>query len=195
MGFTRVACCFNFVRLKTYIMKLHASAFTIAIIFIAVFASCKKGDVGPQGEPGTANVIYSEWFTATPWKKDTVFSVWGFNYSKAASGITQQVLDSGTVLTFGKLLGYNPAVWPTTQVAQLPINLTYQSGSVMTDTWSAYATVGNLRIKFVNDKNYYTTIATAHQFRYIIIPGGEPTTGRSRPLTYEEVCRKYHIPE
>lgn len=176
-------------------MKLHASIFIIAIILIASFASCKKGDMGPQGEPGTANVIYSEWFTATPWKKDTVFGIWGFNYSKAATGITQQVLDSGTVLTFGKLLGYNPSVWPATQVAQMPINLTYIQGSVMTDTWSAYATVGNLRIRFVNNMNEYNVIASNHKFRYVIIPGGESITGRSGPLTYEEICRRYNIPE
>lgn len=179
-------------------MKLHAPVFIIAFTMV-VFASCKKGDIGPKGDTGpkgTANVIYSEWFTATPWKKDTVFGIWGFNYSKAAPGITQQVLDSGTVLTFGKLLGYATSVWPTTQIGQLPINLTYiQSGITMTDTWSAYASEGNLRIKFVNDKNFYTTIATTHKFRYIIIPGGAPTTGRSRPLSYEEICEKYRIPE
>jgi len=176
-------------------MKLHAPVFIIAFITVVAFASCKKGDIGPQGEPGTANVIYSEWFTASPWKKDTVFGIWGFNYSKSAPGITQTVLDSGTVLTFGKLLGYNPTVWPSTQVSQLPINLTYNQGaSTMTDTWSALATPGNLRIKFVNDKNFYTSISTTHQFRYIIIPGGE-REGRSRPLSYEEICRKYEIPE
>ena len=64
----------------------------------------------------------------------------------------------------------------------------------MTDTWSAYASVGNLKIRFINDKNYYSTIATNHQFRYIIIPGGEPA-GRGRSLTYEEICKKYNIPE
>jgi len=184
-------------------MKLHASVFIIAFITAGVFVSCKKGDVGPQGPqgpqgeqgvPGVPNVIYSEWFTASPWKKDTVFGVWGFNYSKPAPGITQQVLDSGSVLTFGKLLGYTSSVWPTTQVSQLPILLTYYQGSIMTDTWSAYATVGNLRIKFVNDKNDYAAIATTHRFRYIIIPGGRPG-GRSRPLSYEEICKKYQIPE
>jgi hypothetical protein len=175
-------------------MKLHAYPFIIAFIAIAAFASCKKGDAGPQGQPGTANVIYSQWFTASPWKKDTVFSVYGFNYSKAAPEITQQVLDSGTVITYAKLVGYNVLVWPATQVGQLPINLTYQQGTIMTDTWSSFATAGSLRIRFVNDKNYYPSIAATHQFRYIIIPGGQPA-GRARTLTYEEVCKKYNIPE
>ena len=64
----------------------------------------------------------------------------------------------------------------------------------MTDTWSAYASPGNLKIRFVNDKNSYPSIATAHQFRYIIIPGGIPA-GRGLPLTYEDVCKRYNIPE
>lgn len=154
---------------------------------LAMF-SCKKGD------DGTANVYYSEWFTASPWTKDTVFSVYGFKYNQAAPMISKEMLDSAAILTFAKLSGYNPLVWPTGQVGQLPINLTYQQGSIMTDTWSAYATEGNLRIRFVNDKNYYGSISTAHQFRYIIIPGGKKVNGRMAQPTYEEICRQYNIP-
>ena len=163
-------------------------------ITILMATSCKKGDTGPQGQKGTANVLYSAWFTPDAYKKDTVYSVWGFNYNKAVPAITQPILDSGTVLVFGKLLGYNSLVWPTGQVGQLPINLTYQQGSVMTDTWSAHATPGNLRIRFINDHNTYTSIATQHQFRYIIIPGGTPT-GRVAQLSYAELCKQYNIPE
>lgn len=162
---------------------------------VLFFAACEKGDDGVDGQPGTANVkYYSEWFTASPWRKDTVFTIWGFNYVKAAPAITQQILDSGTVLTFGKMLGYNPLVWPVNEVGQLPINLTYNSGGVTTDTWSASAYVGNLKIRFVNDKNTYTSIATNHMFRYVIIPGGVPA-GRGTNLTYKEICELYGIPE
>jgi hypothetical protein len=157
--------------------------------------SCKKGDTGPAGPPGTANVIYSEWFRPATYRKDTIFGIWGFNYDRADPKITQQLLDSGTVLTFGKLLGYNTAVWPANRISQLPILLNYvQSGGVNLDTWSAFITPGNLRIKFVNNRNEYNVIATQHEFRYIIIPGGQSLTGRG-PVSYEEVCRKYGIPE
>lgn len=175
-------------------MKSVTYHFLVVIAALISFVSCKKGDAGPQGEPGTANVIYSQWFTASPWTKDTVFNVWGFNYKKTIPEITQQVLDSGAVLTFGKLIGYNSLVWPATQVSPLPVNLTYQSGQIMTDTWSAHASPGNLKIRFVNDKNYYSSIAATHQFRYIIIPGGIPA-GRGLPLTYEDICKRYSIPE
>lgn len=191
----------------------------IALVTI-LFCSCKKGDTGPAGPAGTANVIYSDWFTTSPWIKDTVFGIWGYKYNKAAPDITQKVLDSGTVITFGKLLGYNVSIWPTDQVSQMPISLTYVQGVTMTDTWSALASPGNLRIRFVNDKNYWTSIATSHQFRYIIIPGGKKTgvtalkqgevTGSAKQISsndlsevrnnfqnmsYAEVCQRLNVPE
>src|SRR5689334_19830301 len=109
---------------KTIIMKRSLLFFAVTV-YVLFVASCKKGDDGP---PGTANVRYSEWFTPSPWKKDTLFGIYGFNYIKAAPDITQNILDSGAVLTFGKLLGYNALVWPAGQVGQLPINLTYVQG-------------------------------------------------------------------
>lgn len=145
-------------------------------LIILSHQSCKKGDKGDQGPAGTANVIYSEWFTPNPYVKDTVFGIWGFKYDKAVAEITQAILDSGAVLTYAKLSGYNPTVWPAQQVAPMPIQLTYISGSTMTDTWSALSTVGNLRIRFTNSANYYTSISNTHQFRYIIIPGGKKGT-------------------
>lgn len=216
-----------------------ASQALVVLFFSMMVVSCKKGDTGPagatgatgaagangaagatgpQGPTGTANVIYSQWFTPASWIKDTVFDTYGFNYTKATTDITQPVLDSGTVLTFGKLQGYNTAIWPTGQVSQLPIILNYKfspAGITYTDTWSALATVGKLKIRFVNDQNYYGSIATSHQFRYVVIPGGKKSTvasvtpgavsGRSVDLedvrnnydhmTYSEICNKLRIPQ
>lgn len=174
-------------------MKQRLSMLTILCIAVAI-THCKKGDTGPAGPPGTANVIYSEWFTPNVYTKDTVYGVWGFKYNKSAPAITQQLLDSGTVLTFGKLLGYIPSIWPRNVVQQLPITLTYMSGGVTNDTWTARLSPGNLQIRFVNDRNIYATIANQHQFRYIIIPGGTKGARVAR-RTYEEVCREYGIPE
>ncbi|WP_276482470.1 hypothetical protein [Paraflavitalea pollutisoli] len=185
-------------------MKQRIVILLSSLMLVLVMTQCKKGDTGPQGPAGpqgpqgpvgTPNVIYSEWFTATPWIKDTVFGIWGFKYNKPVPAITQPVLDSGVVLVYGKLLGYNPAVWPTTQVAQLPILITYlQSGKTQTDTWSGLATPGNLRIRFVNNTNEYNVIATQHQFRYIVLPGGKKDA-RVAQLTYAQVCKMYRIPE
>lgn len=145
--------------------RTNTATFAALIVLVSFeISSCKKGD------KGTANVIYSEWFTPNPYIKDTVFGSWGFKFNKSAPDITKAILDGGTVITYGKLLGYNSAVWPVTQVAALPITLTYNQGGMTNDTWSALVSEGNLRIRFVNDKNIYTSIANNHQFRYIIIP-------------------------
>ena len=135
-----------------------------------------KGSKGDKGDPGTANVIYSDWFTPDRYVKDTLYGIWRFNYDKPVAEITQDIIDKGSVLVYGKLLGYNPVVWPVSQVAQMPIQLTYVQGAEMTDTWSALITKGNIKIRFINDRNYYTVISSVHQFRYVIIPGSVKTT-------------------
>lgn len=164
----------------------------IAVILSTI--SCKKGDTGPQGPEGNANVIYSQWFTPATYKKDTLFGSWGFSHTEPAAAITQSILDSGAVFVFAKLLGYNPAVWPATQVGHLPITISYiQSGVTQNDTWSSRAFVGNIKIRFVNDHNIYNVIATQHQFRYIIVPGG--TVGRMNPQSYKEISALYNIPD
>ena len=164
----------------------------VSISTLFVFVACKKGD---DGLPGTANVKFSEWFTPAAYKKDTVFGIWGFSYNKTAAAITQNVLDSGVVMVFGKMTGYNPLVWPTGSVGQLPITISYMQGGLQNDTRQFKATPGNLNIRFQNDHNLYTTIANTHQYRYIIIPGAVPAgAGRGINLSYEEVCRRYNIP-
>ncbi|MBO9658165.1 MAG: hypothetical protein J7527_05010 [Chitinophagaceae bacterium] len=179
-------------------MKMTLRILGATALFSILISSCKKGDTGPEGPagpPGSPNVMYSAWFRPPSYQKDTIFGIWGFRFDKAEPKITQQILDSGIVLTYGKLLGYNPAIWPTNRVSQLPITLNYlQSGKTHLDTWSAHATPANLRIRFVNDNNEYNVIAIQHEFRYIIIPGGVSVTGR-RSLSYEEICRTYGIPE
>jgi len=184
--------------------------FFLVLIVATVFVACKKGDVGPQGPEGPAgpqgpqgspNVKYSTWFTPNAYTLTTVFGVKNFTYEKSAPEITQPILDSGLVIVFGKLLGYTPSVWPTNQVSQLPISLTYvQSGSTMTDTWSALTAPQKLTIRFVNDKNDYNVIATAHQFRYVIVPGGVKISGRAaegnyQQMSYSELCTLFGIPE
>jgi hypothetical protein len=168
----------------------------LIIVFSAVllisFIGCKKGKDGP---PGTANVKFSPWFTPTTYQKDTIFGRWGFNYVKDVPEITQAILDSGTVLVYGKLLGYNQAIWPTNQVGLLPITITYVQGGAQMDVWSSTSYPGKLKIRFINDNNIYTSISTQHQFRYVIIPGGVSIAGRGISLSYSDICRMYNIPE
>lgn len=186
-------------------------------------ANGATGAVGPKGATGSANVIYSAWFTPPTYTKDTVFGVYGFYYNKTATAITQPILDSGVVLVYGKLDGYTTSIWPANQVGQLPIIITYIEGTTTyVDTWSALVTLGNVKIEFIDDHNLYNGISNAHQFRYIIIPGGVATTwvksqllnghgssigalsthmGASQEtidytqFSYEEVCQRLGIPQ
>ena len=204
-------------------MKKLVFSLATAMITALLFTAC-KGDTGPvgptgstgltgstgptgaTGAAGTANVIYSAWFTAAPWVSSTVFGITNFDYSKAAPGITQTVLDNGVVLTYGKLSGYSTTIWPAGQVGKLPVILTYMQGSLNIDTWSDYSTVGNLRTNMTNSVNFYTTINNTHQFRYVIIPGGvlggRFTSGvaagysveQIKEMSYEEVSALFSIP-
>jgi len=216
------------MRLTIYLKKTLTGKFRLPVIAIIVasllIVSCKKGDTGPAGTTGpagpagpagvagpigTADVIYSAWFTPATYTKDTVFGIWGFNYTKATTDITQNILDSGTVITFGKLTGYVTNVWPTNQVGQLPINIDYLIGSgTNIDTWSASMSVGNLKIRLVSSMNAYSSISNLHQFRYVIIPGGKKSTVASTKLglvngnassilhlSYAEICQRLGVPE
>jgi hypothetical protein len=184
------------------ISKVLISTF---ILLVVIVYACKKGDTGPQGPAGpqgstaTANVIYTDWFTPSSWTMTTIFGIKNFDYARQTPAITQAIIDSGMVLTYGKLVGYSPQVWPAGQVSQLPISLTYVQGSTMTDTWSAPDSVGKLRINFVNNQNYYSAISNQHSFRYIIVPGGAKINGGGRcvnfhSMSYNEVCDFLKVP-
>ncbi|MGN6639831.1 MAG: hypothetical protein ACTHJ8_13040 [Mucilaginibacter sp.] len=154
------------------------------------------GQTGATGATGTANVIYSAWITPPAYPENTVFGTVHFDASITASTITQDVLDKGTVLVYGKLDGYSPTIWPTDQVGQLPIVVTYQLSSVTyTDTWSANVTLGNIQIDFVDNLNFYTGISNLHQFRYVVIPGGVQTLGSINPKNYNAVKQAFHLPD
>ena len=155
------------------------------------------GATGATGATGTANVIYSDWITPSTYTKDTVFSTYHFFADIPASKITQSILDNGTVLVFGKLDGYTTTIWPTAQVSALPITITYQLGgsTIYSDFWSSLVTLGNIRIDFVDNQNYYSSISNLHQFRYVIIPGGVHTLGSINPKNYNQVKQALHLPD
>ncbi len=157
------------------------------------------GATGATGATGTANVIYSAWVTPAAYVKTTVFGTTYFSYDIAASKITQAILDQGTVIVYGKLNGYNPAIWPTDQVSALPIVITYMSGTTANiDTWAARDTIGSVRISLTSSTNAYGSISNAHQFRYIIIPGATLTAAINHHVNfnnYNEAKRAFNLPD
>lgn len=176
---------------------LSYTGITLSLVATLLFNGCGDDSTGPR-----TDVIYSEWFSAPAWDTATIFGIRNFSYTRAAPEITQAVLDNGVVLTYAKLLGYTPQVWPTDRVAQLPVAITYVQGNTQVDSWSAQAAPGNLRISFTNNNNIYQTVNTAHQFRYVIIRGGVPVSAAVSPgmnlaheLSYDEISRRYGIPD
>src|SRR5690606_23834335 len=131
--------------------------------------------------------------------------------NEPAPQIDEGVLNQGVILVYAKLDGYNERSWPHGNVGLLPISLNYFSGGIYyIDTWSAKCTVGNIRIDMTNSKNLYTSIATSHSYRYVIIPGGASSELREdiqlkpgiivnkselKDLSYEEVCHFFEIKE
>lgn len=133
-----------------------------------------KGDKGDNGKDGNANVYASDWFTPNSWNTSTIFEITNFEHTINDSKITQELLNSGTLIVFGKLEGYSSNIWQKGQVSQLPVNLSYKTSEGLSlDTWTALATVGKLKINFTNSINLYTSISTAHTFRYVIIPSNK----------------------
>lgn len=149
---------------------------------------------GPKGDPGTANVIYSDWVTPSTYTKNTVFGTVYFTADIPASKVTQAILDQGSIIVYGKLNGYTTLIWPTNQVANLPISITYMIGAASNiDVWSALSSVGSIRISLTSSTNAYAGISNAHQFRYVIIPGGVNTLSNVNAKNYDEVKQVLHL--
>jgi hypothetical protein len=149
---------------------------------------------GPKGDPGTANVIYSDWYSPATYTKTTLFGTITFTADIAATKITQAILDKGAVFIYGRLEWYNYTIWPVGQVAQMPISVTYMNGtSANLDTWSGLCTVGNVRIKMTSSANIYNNLSSAGQFRYVIVPGGVHTIGAVDPGNYKQMQQLFNI--
>ncbi|HEY8398337.1 MAG TPA: hypothetical protein VIK80_10370 [Flavihumibacter sp.] len=159
---------------------LGVAMLLFAIISVVACSKGKEGPVGPQGPQGpqgpigTANVIYSDWFKPNTYTATTAFGTRYLSYEQNAPAITEDILNTGTVIVFGKLHGYNENIWPRQQISAMPITIMFMQANVMNiDNWTALVTVGKITIRLVNSTNTYITINNSHEFRYVIIPGGQ----------------------
>ena len=169
-------------KLKTILLKMK---YVLLALIVTISMSCSgddgemgspglNGTNGIDGEDGNANVMYSDWFKPPTYNLSTGFG--GINlleHDEAASEITQEILDTGVVLVYGNLRGYTTSIWPFQHVALLPLTLTYGVSPTNIDTWTALLSVGNIKIRFINNNNTYNSLGTSHEFRYIIIPSSD----------------------
>ena len=131
----------------------------------------QDGTNGTDGQDGNANVFSSDWFKPSSYILSTGFGgIYLLDHDHAAPEITQEIIDTGVVLVYGKLNGYISSVWPTDLVSLLPIILTYSVSPSNIDTFSALLSAGNIKIRFTNNNNAYSSVSTNHFFRYVVIP-------------------------
>ncbi|MFM9989718.1 hypothetical protein [Flavobacterium sp.] len=174
-------------------MKTIHNTFLTSIRVLAVtliFISCSKPEDGAAGPTGTANVIYSNWASAPVATATTIDGTNGNTTSIAATQLSQEILDKGTVLVYGK---FSTTVFPLPYVSTA-------GGSANTLTY--FPELNNIKLfRFKHDGSGGVSISTSVQFRYILIPGGTPVaTGKQaqpdfKKMSYAEVCKYCQIPE
>lgn len=190
----------------------------LPLFIIFTFINCSKegpagatgpsGPAGPQGPAGSPNVIYSAWFTPAQnggWVDTTINGVSAQKkFSKAAAGVTENLLNTGVILSYMKL---NPdgAGGTTTSVRQLP----YNNPGTATQ-FIAINYVGSITFAQVSTASPGLAVPASSgslEFRYILIPGGVVggrmaaggsfsgyTIDQIKGLTYEEVIALFNIP-
>lgn len=148
-----------------------------------------SGSQGPKGDPGTANVIYSDWLAipAKPTFKGNDYKEYGI----AAPLVTKEVFDGGMVYVYGRSGG-------SASTYQLPHSFrnAYTCRVRLSQGWIMYGEdwmgSGTVSATWLNsDKTDYFS-----HLRYIIIPGGQKA--RVAGLDYSDfkaVKKYYNIPE
>jgi hypothetical protein len=167
---------------KVFNMKKYL----FSLLLVSVIA-CKKGETGPagiQGPVGSANVIYSDWLSLD--LKAGVYA--GVYYNKiTTSKVTQAVVDQGDVrMYFKSFTGILPV--PSAMLPGLYYSFSLGAIEVFSPTkWD---------------------ISSGYKYRYIIIPGAEPSgNGRTsgliagytreelKSMSYEKIAAIFNIPE
>jgi hypothetical protein len=179
------------------------SAYLLLLSVTLVMLGCAEGDrgpIGPKGDPGTANVIYSAWFSPPTWNAVTEYGIAWRTFTMGAPSLTQEVLDYGAVLVYMRFIGYNNAI------VQLPVVLPDVGLS-----FSFRARVDSVRAEYYSPSSptTYPIIAPSYnQVRYVLIPGGvvdgemvaeggthAQAVARLRALPYDEARRRFGLPD
>lgn len=149
------------------------------------------GATGVPGATGTANVIYGNWINmnvAGYWYNlsgvdgnNPAYSYqtnhgWGANF---AAPITQEILDKGTILVYGK---YEPGNVDK-KVYLLP------STTLNNYKMESFASINRIYLALISPETEvlsttYDTAFSLNQFRYVIIPGS--VNGRKPAIDYSD---------
>jgi hypothetical protein len=159
---------------------LRLLSYILSVVFVIGMVSCSKdgpagpagatgpagsqgpagaqGPAGQNGQPGTANVIYSDWIDTTTWQADTVHNgatidTVGFHANIDAPKLDTSILNRGEVKVYVNAnTTADPVIFP----------VPYNDGQIFIDPAFFTGT-----IQLVSNANL-----TGVPFRYILIPGG-----------------------
>lgn len=139
------------------------------------------GQDGQDGETGTANVIYSSWFdTEIGGAVAGTSAFFDIDFPEGSADI----MNNGTVLVFGRRIQISPGVvnnivyaLPITFGAARQQSYFYQVRNGDTIRISVHSLDGSA----VDDGDYIG------QYRYVVIPGGVPSSGKSSLIDYSKM--------
>jgi len=149
------------------------------------------GEQGEQGDTGTANVIFSEWVNT---ELGASIEVVSSSFTISATNINASMLNSGTILVYGRRLELGEG---GNLVYQLPVVF----GASRQQSYYFRAQQGEIQITVVaNEQGENVGDGSfLQQYRYVLIPGGVSTSGKSSldytKMTYEEVVERFNITE
>ncbi|MGN6291518.1 MAG: hypothetical protein ACTHMV_02150 [Chitinophagaceae bacterium] len=169
-------------------MRRISGYLCILLFSTLFFSACKKGDVGPQGPTGNADVkmftFSSQTFT-------------GALNLKLPVGLTQGYIDSSLVLVY-----YNPSNEAATAWYPCPglgssgayetRYLIYQS-SPTPEEWTL-----SIRLMKPDGSGPYTSAVTFTKIRVVFAPASSIQTGRSAPIDlndYYAVKNYFNLPD
>ena len=155
-----------------------------------------EGPPGTDGEPGTANVIYSDWIrlgdVASP-ADTTILSRSYARYHLPAPEVTQEVIDGASVTVYYSLVG---------MTTKLPFVLAGVGGDDPVAITFGLLEPGYITLLSQRLDNEPFTLNLNSEFRYVIIPGGIAAEtadaayqGTTTTIAYPEMKARFGIPD
>ncbi len=148
----------------------------------------EDGAQGIQGEPGTANVVYSDWITLdfgeTPINETSV------SQNIDVPDLTQEIKDNGVVLVYSRRILGGSYHYFTLPYHRYSTNFQYFSHKFF-----AHVNRINISITSIDGNPIFAAYFT--EFRYVILPGGIPVSGKRAidysKMSYEKITAHFEI--
>ncbi len=152
-----------------------------------------QGEQGEQGEPGTANVIYSDWIAS---EFGSLAAAEQSEQLLVSLGLGEFNISNDLLLVYGR----REISAISNDVYQLPFDL-YSQNEKYRQRLSEGSGFVALYVEALNTVGGTNIFTYFDYYRYVIIPGGVSTSGKSgqeldfSKMTYEEVINHFNIPE